>query len=360
MSKKIVQAKLITNKSNIQYLSNFDGSSGFMLITLSKKYLFTDSRYIQRAKNHIKKGVEVVDVTRVWRNKEELQKKWVNILNKHRISFMGIEEDSLTLDRFKKFKKISRGAKRRIKFINIAGEIESSREKKSQTEIKLITRSQRINEKVFEEIKNLIKTHQKSSSTKKLSEIELVWKIKELGYLHGADDISFDPIVAFGKNSAIPHHKPDKTILKKNDVVLIDMGMKYRGYCSDMSRTLLPQKPTAKQIKIYNIVLEAQKEGIKKIKAGISGAKADSYSRKIIADAGYAENYTHAGGHGIGLDIHESPSISENYTKKLKVDSVITVEPGIYIDGEFGVRIEDMILLTADRNKNLTKTPKEL
>lgn len=141
---------------------------------------------------------------------------------------------------------------------------------------------------------------------------------------------------------------------------MIDMGVKYKGYCSDMTRMIFTSTPTPKQAKIYNLVLQAQENAIKKIKAGITGKKADNLSRDIINKNGYKEQYGHAGGHGIGLDIHEIPSLAENYKKPLLSNSIITVEPGIYLEGEFGIRIEDMILVTKTGNRNLTKIPKRL
>ncbi len=339
---------LITNKSNIRYLSNFTGSTGFMLLTKSKKYLFTDFRYIERAKNTIKKGIEIIDTTKMWKNEVELKENWQKILRRHQIKVLGIEEGSLTILRYKKFKKISP----KIAFKDISGKIEKLREIKSKQEISYIQKSQSINEKVFVKIKKIIQKR------KPISEIDLAWKIKEFGHKFGADDVSFDPIMAFGKNSAIPHHAPTTRKLKKSDVVLIDMGMRHKGYCSDMTRTILPKKPTKKQKEIYNIVLKAQTHTIKNIKPRMTGRTADNLARKIINRAGYEENYGHAGGHGIGLDIHESPSLSQKNTKPLKTNSIITVEPGIYLPGEFGVRIEDMILLGKSRNKNLTKAKK--
>ncbi len=345
-------ASLITNKSNIAYLSNFTGSSGFMLLTRSKSYLFTDSRYILRAKNSIKKGIEIVDTSKMWRNPKELKKGWQSILKKHRITTLGIEESDLTVLKMKKFKKISP----KVKFQDISFSIEKTREIKEKNEIKLIRKSQKINEKVFSTIKKIVQTSRKNK--KKITELNLAWKIKELGNKYGAEDMSFDPIVAFGTNSAIVHHAPSNKVLKKTDIILIDMGMKYQGYCSDMSRMILPENPSKKHLEVYGVVLKAQTEAIKQIKAGISGKKADAISRNIIKEAGYGDYYNHAGGHGIGLDVHESPSLSENYSKKLKTSSIVTVEPGIYIPGEFGVRIEDMILIKEKGVKNLTKMSK--
>ncbi len=336
-----MKASLITSKSNIQYLSNFTGSSGFMLIAGKKKYLFTDFRYIQRAKDSIKKGIEVTD-----------PKKWQKIIKKHKVTELGIEEDFMTISRLKKFKKITK----KVKFYNISGKTEKIREIKTKEEIFFLTKSQRINEKVFKEIRKIIKKHLKSKKT--LREMDLAWKIKELGREFGAEDVSFDPIVAFGSHSSIPHHLSDKTKLKKGDMILIDMGMKYKGYCSDMSRMLFTAKPNKKQSEIYNLVLEAQENAIQKIKAGITGIKADKLSREMIEKAGYGKQYGHAGGHGLGLDIHEIPSLSAKYPKKIRENSIITVEPGIYLEGKFGVRIEDMVLVTKTGTKNLSKTPK--
>lgn len=354
---KKLQAKLITNKGSVAYLSNFTGSSGFMLLTKKVNYLFTDFRYIQRAKDNLKKGIELVDITRMWRNPKSMQEHWQKILKKHNVKILGIEEQDLTIARFKKFKKISG---RKLKFIDISGKLEAVREIKTKKEIALITKSQRINEKVFLEIKKIVQQYRRSKSQKPIYECDLAWKIKELGHKYGAEDVSFDPIVAFGPHTAIPHHESDKTKFKKDDFVLVDMGMKYKGYCSDMTRMILPPNPTEKQKKIYNLVLEAQMHAIKNIKTGVSGKNADKLSRDIIKKAGYGEKYGHAGGHGIGLDIHEIPSLAENYKKPLRANSIITVEPGIYLEGEFGVRIEDMVLVTKTGCKNLTKISKTI
>ncbi|MFC1615614.1 M24 family metallopeptidase [Patescibacteria group bacterium] len=247
---------LITNKSNIKYLSNFSGSYGFMLITKNKKYLFTDFRYIERAKNNIKKGIIIIDSTKMWKNSDLLKEKWHKILKKHKIKLLGIEEDNLTISQFKKFRRISRIKewKKPLKFFKSINKIQKKREIKNKNEIQAIIKAQRINEKVLKEIIKIIK------KSIKIREIDLVWKIKQLGYEFGADDVAFDPIVAFGKHSAIPHHLPDKTYFKKGDIILIDMGMKYQGYCSDMTRTFFTKKPTKEESKVYNLVSEAQKK----------------------------------------------------------------------------------------------------
>ena len=270
--KKTPDASLITNRTNIAYLSNFTGSSGFMLLAKNKSYLFTDSRYIERAASTIKKGTQIINTTKVWKNPKELKKNWQEILKKNKIKILGIEEDNLTITQFKKFKKIS---PKKIKFTNISGKIEEKREIKSAKEIKFIEKSQRINEKVFIEIYRLIKqfTSQKNTKKQPLTEKTVAWKIKELGQKFGANEVSFDPIVAFGKHTAIPHHNSNNTPFKNGDIILIDMGMKYKGYCSDMTRMIFTKPPTEKQKEIYDLVLKAQKAGIKKNRTRITTKK---------------------------------------------------------------------------------------
>lgn len=349
---------LITNKSNIRYLSNFTGSSGFMLKTAKKSFLFTDFRYIQRAKDSIKNGVEVIDSSKLWKDPKTLQGNWAKILEKYKINELAVEESDITLKTYNFFKKSSP----KVKLTSGKYEIEKLRAIKTKEEIKLTQKSQSINEKTLTEIKKIIQhfIEDKTQTT----EAELAWLIKNIGHGLGAKEVSFDPIVAFGEHSSSPHHEPgDKKLKIKKGTpicILIDMGMKYQGYCSDMTRVFFTEKPSPRQQEIYELVLKSQESALQKIKAGISGTAADSYSRDIIKAAGYGDQYGHAGGHGVGLDIHEMPSLSENYKDKLEENNIITVEPGIYLPGEFGVRIEDMCLVTKDGNKNLTSFPKDL
>ncbi|MDD3862071.1 MAG: M24 family metallopeptidase, partial [Candidatus Gracilibacteria bacterium] len=243
--KKYHHSLLITDKSNIAYLSDFTGSNGFMLLTGSEKYLFTDFRYIERAKNTIKKNITIIDSTKLWKDPETLEKNWHRILKKHKIKKIFVEENNLTISNFKKIQKISKIKGQTIKFFPSSEIIENLREIKSEKEIILITKSQRLNEKVFELIKKFI---QKSLCEKaKITELDIAWKIKEFAYVNGAEELSFSPIVAFGKNSSSPHHLPGKTILKKGDLILIDMGMKYKGFCSDMTRIIFTKPPTKEE-----------------------------------------------------------------------------------------------------------------
>lgn len=353
--KEILKAKLsallIMNKTNIFYLTGFEGSNGFILLTKDKSILFTDARYFEEAKSIIPKFFKLADIT-----------KWQKILKNLKIKHLGFEGDSITYLKLKKFKSESK----KIKFTEQSGIIETLRSVKDDQEIKMIKKSQEINEKVFTEIKRIIENHLKKKVNKKpLREIDLIWEIKRLGHEFGAEDISFEPVVAFGKHSAIPHHKSNKTILRKGDIVLIDMGMKYKGYCSDMTRTFFTAKPTRLQKEVYSIVLQAQKNTINQIKSGISEQKIDSICRSYIKSKSYGKFFTHGTGHGVGLDIHEIPSfrnpLKKIYHEKpatLLPNMIVTVEPGIYLKGKFGIRLEDMVLVTKTGAKNLTKIKK--
>jgi len=354
LSKNSVSALLITNKTNIRYLSGFTGSAGFILLTKSKPILFTDSRYFEDARYKVPRFFKLENVSKLWKNPDILKEHWEKTLKKFRIKKLGFESESITYRQFKKFKAISK----KIKFIETSGIVEEIRSQKEPDEIKNIKKSQQINEKVFKEIEKLIRAS--AAKNKPLTEEKVAWEIIKLGHEFGAEDVSFSPIVAFGRNTSIPHHESGKTRLKKNDIVLIDMGMKYRGYCSDMTRTFFLSEPTLEQKKVYDIVLGAQLNTIQQIKIGVSEQKIDTTCREYIASKKYGKYFTHGTGHGVGLDIHETPSFSEKSSPKtkLKPGMIVTVEPGIYLRGKFGIRIEDMVLVTEKGRQNLTKIQK--
>ena len=176
----------------------------------------------------------------------------------------------------------------------------------------------------------------------------------------GADGYSFEPLVAFGANAADPHHEPDNTVLKVGDCVLFDVGCIRKGYCSDMTRTVAIGEPTEEMKKVYHIVLEAQLAGIAAAKAGVPGVDIHMAAQKVIADAGYGAYFGHGFGHSVGIEIHENPNANLRNKEPLPVGAAISAEPGIYLPGRFGVRIEDVLVLTETGNINLTKAPKEL
>lgn len=340
---------LVTNKFNLEYLIGFTGSSGFMLLTKTKNYFFTDGRYIEIAKKIQKSKTTKIKFEFVLYDKD-FKDKWNEILKKHRIKTLNFEAEDLTVAKLSSFKKLSK----EVKFKETVHEIAiKMRVQKNRTELRKIEKAQRIIEKVFSQIKKELKVGQ--------TEKQIAWRIKELCRTFGADDISFEPIVGFAQNSASPHHENSNRKLKKSDIVLIDHGARFQGYCSDMTRMIFTTQPTKKQTEVYNTVLQSQLAGINAIKAGEKASKVAKIARKVIEDAGYGDYYTHSLGHGVGIEVHDPPtSLSTRSKDILKEGMIVTIEPGIYLTGEFGVRIEDMGVVTRKGIKLFTKTPKSL
>lgn len=335
-------ALFITNPFNISYISNFTGTNGQLFITAKKAFLLTDFRYLRVAKAVLPENISVVNVT------VPLAAKLSELCKTYKIKTMHFEDTEISFARYNYFKK-SLG---KIKFEPFRGVIEKHRVIKTAQELALIVKAQRITEKVFLEVRKNLKPGK--------TEKQIAWEIEQLGHMYGADTISFPPIVGFGANSGSPHHQNSDRKLKKGEIVLIDMGMKYKGYCSDMTRMIFTAKPTPLQAKIYNTVLEAQEAAIKKLHAGVLGSAADKISRDIIKKAGYGKTFGHSLGHGIGLEVHESPSLSTGFDSAIPENTVVTVEPGIYLENSFGVRIEDMLLVKRKNVVNLTKIPKKI
>jgi Xaa-Pro aminopeptidase len=330
--------KLITHLTNIRYLIGFTGTYGFMLLG-KKNYFFTDFRYrgfaeeLQRSK------------TRIPFKFIELNKDFEQTFKKLAARSLEFEADHLTIQELQGWKKRFKG----ISFKALKKSIEDQRFIKDTEEIKNLKKSQRINEETLKRLQKLFKPG--------VSELELAWQVKAIGHELGAEDISFEPIIAFGAHSATPHHQNSNTKLKAGDVVLVDMGMKYKGYCSDMTRTFFTKKPTAEQEDVYFKVLTAQEDAIKALKAGVKCAKLDEISRTSMGDDD-AAHFGHSLGHGIGLDVHEAPNLSSRSKDTLKENMIVTVEPGIYLPGRFGVRIEDMGRVTKTGYENFTRAEK--
>jgi Xaa-Pro aminopeptidase len=337
-----IDALFVTDSFNVRYLSGFTGTNGQIYVGKKNAYLITDFRYLAVAKKILPASIRLVNM------KKGLVAALQELIEKEKTATLGFEEKNVSFYRHSILKKHLESC--RLK--PVQGMVESLRIVKTPEEIKLITKAQRIAEKVFLDVRKNLKAGK--------TEYQIAWEIEKLGHEYGADAVSFPAIVGFGKNSASPHHQNSDRKLKKGDIVLIDMGMTYKGYCSDMTRMIFTKKPSAFEDKIYNTVLEAQEEAIKKLKAGVKGNIADKWSRDIIAKAGYGKTFGHSLGHGIGLEVHEAPSLSQGYEEAIPEGTVVTVEPGIYLENSFGVRIEDMVLVKRNHVENLTKIPKGL
>lgn len=339
---KNYNALFISDPLNVYYLTGFTGSRGLILITKRNAYFFTDFRYLEYAQKIVPEEFEVVQIDKKW--KED----WPKILKKFRVNNLGFEEGFLTVSQYEGLNKISPG----VRLKKTGNIIEKVREIKDAKEISYLRKSQYINEQVLDEVLNYLKEGR--------TEQEVEWFIIKAQRELGAQDYSFDPIVAFGSHSSIPHHQNTNRKLKKGHTVLIDMGVKYKHYCSDMTRTFFTAKPTDKQVEVYETVLAAQENAINALKHNAYVSNVVAAAMKPIIEKDYEENFQHALGHGVGLNIHELPNLGIEKPYRLKENMITTIEPGIYLPKNFGVRIEDMLIITRTGAQNLTRAPKQL
>ena len=333
LNKRNIDCLIVTKPANVTYTTGFLGDDSWAAITRGKVYFLTDSRYTEQAR------VECQDCTIVERT--DLMAEAAGKLVKRLKSVQAVTvEKSMSLADFGALKK---HVKARIK--SVANVIETIRSSKDGTEIKTIEAAASIATQALEQTLCYIKSG--------ITESELAgmldFQIRKLGATN-----SFETIVAFGPNASRPHHQPSKKKLKKKDTVLIDFGAKYKGYCSDITRCFIVGRPTSFYKKVYDVVEQAQAAAIKMIKAGVKMKDVDTAARTVIKDNDLPV-YGHGTGHGLGLEIHELPFLKVQSKGTLEAGQVITIEPGIYIPGKLGVRIEDDVLVTEGGCKILTR-----
>ncbi len=335
-------AALVFTEVNRKYLTGFESSLGYLLISQNDSCLYVDGRYILAAKQKVK-------VCRV----ELLTKAQTCITEyivKNNITTVFLE-DTVTVSQLNGFKAM-------LSEIDVTADcdlrknIEILRQIKTPYEIERITEAQRIAEKAFLEVLNFIRV----GVTERDIAAELEYRMKK----YGSEMPSFDTIAVSGYKSAMPHGVPDVKLIEAGDLVTMDFGAVVDGYRSDMTRTVAVGHATDKMRLVYDTVLSAQKAAEKAVKPDIKCSDVDKAAREVITNAGFGRYFTHSLGHSVGLEIHESPSLSASSADTLKIGQIITDEPGIYIDGEFGVRIEDMLLVTEEGSKNLTNCEKSL
>lgn len=342
---KKLDALYITKPENIQYHTGFKGSFAITIITPTKTILITDPRYQEQAKRICYKHIQIEIVTK------SLTDLLANLMASQ--NTIGFEANHLSYNQTLKLRKTLKGKK----LIPLSKELDQLRTIKTASELRIIKQAQKLNEKTL----SSVIPHIKAGITEK----ELAWLIEKTAHELGATSLAFPSIVSFGKNTASPHHTPSNQKLKRGDMILIDMGVKFDDYCSDMTRTFFTNSPTPHQEEIYNLVLHAQENTITNIKPGLKGKAGDNYSRAVIERAGYGKYFTHANGHGLGLEIHESPSLSSkakhsDRLMEIKSNMAITVEPGIYLPDKFGIRIEDIVITNNLGCENITSFPKNI
>lgn len=344
LSKQHLDAVLISSVPNIIFLTGFSSFSSFereafLLITKDKQYVITDGRYSEAVESKIK-GFKLQEIAL----KSPFETVIKDIIQKHQIKIVGIEENNLTVSEYIKLKKYFKN----LKNFNL----NSQRIIKDTDELKIIEKACNLGDKAFEYILGQIKPG--------ISEKELAFKFECFVKERNAD-LSFKPIFAFSKNSSVPHHETGNTKLNKKDIILMDFGVKIDNYCSDMTRTVFIGKANEEEKKIYKTVLEAQKKAIDFLNSNPSkeGKDVDKVVRDYIMSFGYP-NIPHSTGHGIGLEVHEAPRLSLKSKDILKQNMVFSIEPGIYIPSKFGIRIEDLVTLDKNSPKILTHSPKTI
>lgn len=335
-----IDALMITSSFNLRYVSNFTGTTGLSVITKDKAYFVTDFRYTEQAENQAK-GFEIIQ------NKGPIYDEVQKIIEQDKIERLGFEKNHITFGTYQKINETFTSS-----LIPVAGLIEGLREIKSDEEVETIQKAIEITEDAFEHILSYIEVG--------MTEIQVANELDFYMRKQGASGVSFDTIVASGYRSAMPHGVASDKPIEQGDMITIDFGCYYQGYVSDMTRTFALGDPGDEMKEIYQVVLDAQAKVLDAAKAGMTGTELDQVARDHIAEQGYGEQFGHSTGHGIGLEIHEGPSISYKNEKPLVPGNVITNEPGIYVLGVGGVRIEDDLLITADGNKNLMNSSKEL
>ena len=335
-----LESFLITSPYNLRYLTGFTGTTGWALITREKNYFITDFRYTEQAAKQCD-GYEIIQ------NKKPLIEEVAQLVNQLRLKNLAFEEDFVSYSLYVMLEELME-----TELIGVAGIVEEMREVKDSSEIAIIKKACSIADSAFTHILDYI--------TPGKTEIEVATELDFYMRSLGATGVSFDIIVASGVRSAMPHGVASQKIIEKGDFVTLDFGCYYEGYVSDMTRTISIGKPSEQLVDIYDIVLEAQRRVIKEAKPGVSGIMLDNVARDYIAKNGYGEEFGHSTGHGIGLEIHEGPNVSRLAEKLLVPGNIITDEPGIYLPGIGGVRIEDDILITETGYEVLTHSSKEL
>mgnify|MGYP001809853755 CR=1 FL=1 len=334
---------LLSGRPATAWLSGFSGSTSQLLVTRQAAWLVVDFRYVLAAQRQATAGIEVVTF------QDSYPEALERLLSRHGIRHLGFEGDALTVSEYERFRDRLRTPSR---YLALSVELSELRARKDAEELHAIRTAAGIADAVYAEILPLIRPGMVES----ILAAEIEYRMRR----HGAQGAAFPTIVASGPNAALPHAEASDRAFMTGDAILMDFGAKHDGYCSDMTRTVFLGEPPEVLRTIYGIVLGAQRAALAAIRPGMTGCAADAIARRIITDAGYGNCFGHSLGHGVGLEIHEEPRLSVPSKDVLEAGMVFTVEPGIYIEGVGGVRIEDMGVLAADGFASFTRTPTEL
>jgi Xaa-Pro aminopeptidase len=339
-----LHALVVSRLVNVRYLSGFTGTAGLLVLTPDRATFYTDGRYTDRARAELREGIDLVVDTHAW-------KRALSDLPAGRVGF---ESEHVTVHQLDWIREHTGD---RVEWVPTRRWVEDLRIRKDPEEWATMREAQRLLEQVLGEVLGLLEP---GKTTEWDLAVELEYRLKRAG----AEGVSFDPIIASGAQSAIPHATSRRVPIPPNTVLLVDVGARYRGYCSDMTRTFWvgPEPPDPTFKRVYRAVREAQEAALNSLSPGLLARIPDEKAREVLRREQLEEYYTHGLGHGVGLEIHEAPRLSvfaEDH-ETLEPGMVVTVEPGVYLSGQFGVRIEDMAVLTESGVENLTTFPKEL
>jgi Xaa-Pro aminopeptidase len=342
---------LVTHLPDLRYLCGFTGSSAVLAVTRRAARMFTDGRYIAQAKQEVEGAVvEIVSrapaITAVEWLAAQLGPPTAD-------QFTGFDPAHTTVADLQRWKAALPAKLRRSFLTPIAAPlVEPLRLVKDEDELRILREAALLGCRLFDHILGHLRPG--------LREIEVAAELEHQARLLGVQGMSFDTIVASGKRSALPHGHATDTRLPKRGFLTLDFGIIHDGYCSDMTRTVYFGSPRPDERNAYQAVLEAQEAAVAAVTAGALCGDVDESARSVLRSVGLAEAFTHSTGHGVGLEIHEAPRVGANQTTRLQAGMVVTVEPGIYLEGRFGIRIEDMVAVKRDGNEVLTPSPKAL
>ena len=340
LAEKEVEALLITNPYNRRYMTGFTGSAGIAIVSQDDAVFITDFRYTEQAAEQVK-DFRIVQHTKTIFEEAGAQLKEMNIQT------LGFEKDNLTYGLMELY-----DSQTDAKLVPVSGLVEQLRIIKTDEELVILQQAADIADKTYEYICTKIRAG--------VTELEIANEMEFYMRKLGATQSSFDTIVASGVRGALPHGVASNKVIEEGDMITLDFGALYNGYISDMTRTVAVGEPSEQMKEIYQIVLDSQLLGVEKIGPNMTGKEADAIVRDYITEKGYGEQFGHSTGHGIGLEVHENPSLSFRSDTVLVPNMCVTVEPGIYVPNVGGVRIEDDLVITEDGNRRLTKSSKEL
>jgi Xaa-Pro aminopeptidase len=339
-----VDVMLVTDLVNVRYLTGYTGSNGLALVSDQVRTFGTDFRYVEQAAAEVDASFDRRSVP----SATDLLELIEDSLPAGELR-LGFEADNLTVRRYELLRET---LDERVELVACAGLVEMLRAVKDAQEIASITAATVLADASFE---RLLRDGLAGRTERELA-VALEQDMRE----RGADRVSFESIVAAGPHGALPHAQPREVEVRAGDLVVIDWGAQLDGYCSDCTRTVAAGEPGEEVREIYELVLEAQVTGVNAVRAGRGAQDVDAAARDVIADRGYGEQFGHGLGHGVGLEIHEAPTLRRRSSDELMTGNVVTIEPGIYLPGRFGVRIEDLVVVTDDGCKILTSVPKRL